>query len=118
MEFANWRVEAMEVKRFTTFNVSGRKMESTSVVAIVGEPGRKFTEMVYLNGTGVTLRKIPNAEAERFCKEITQGKKGLARTARQLIKAGRNLGITKGAKRFLKAAIEFDKNEIAKLAEG
>ncbi len=105
----------MQVKRFTTFHVSGKKVDSKSYVAVIGDPGRKYTELVYINGTGVVLRKTSNLEAKKYCSDIVQGKNGLERTARQLLSAGKRLGITKGAKKFLKVAIDFDRAEIAKL---
>lgn len=71
-------------------------------VAVMGEPGRKFTQYVSLEAFPVRARKIPNAEAERFSTELNYP---IRKAVRNMRGAGRRHGITKGARQLLTRAL-------------
>lgn len=74
--------------------------------AVLGEPGRKYTQFVCLDKFPVRKRKMGNAEAERFSTPLTLGKKDypLKRAVNNMLRVGRQHGITKGAKQLLMEA--------------
>ncbi len=72
-------------------------------VALLGKPERKYTPAVYVDSP-VKLHKIPNSDAQ-YMRDIAQGARDIKPTARRMLKAGKRLGITKKAKRFLRNVI-------------
>lgn len=80
------------------------KTPSGAVAAIIGNAGRKYTPTVWLDYP-VRLRKVPNAEVARYTEELTTTTVNTA--ARQMLYAGKRMGITGGAKKFLSQAQEI-----------
>ena len=78
-------------------------MDHGSRIALVGEPGRKFTPLVYIDSP-IRVWRVPNVD-KRYFHDVEQGARGLKPTARSMLKAGKQLGITVGAKKFLRAII-------------
>ena len=64
---------------------------------IIAKEGRKLIAFVAM-GCPITVTKVPKSE-QRY---MTPLEISPARAARQLRKAGKNLGITKGAMQFLR----------------
>jgi len=67
--------------------------------ALIGDPGTKYLPVVYIDAP-IRLMKVPQTE-ERYMTIIDYPPK---KAARRMLKAGRHLGITKTAKRFLQEA--------------
>lgn len=86
----------MKLKRYHT--MSGAR------VALIEEPGRIYTKMVYIDSP-IRVQKVANGDVESFSHEIIQGARKIKPTARRMLKVGKKLGITKGAKKFLRRAL-------------
>ena len=86
----------MMLKRF--YGVDGAR------VALIDEPGRIYTKMVYIDSP-MRVHKIANGDVATFSQEIIQGERKIKPTARRMLKAGKRLGITKSAKKFLRRAL-------------
>ena len=67
---------------------------------IMGESGRKWTQYVLIDYP-VRVRKIKNADVERYAREL---KYPLKKACNEFKRFGRTAGITKGAKVMLKRA--------------
>jgi len=78
-----------------------RGKQNRAQVAILGPSGRRWT-MAAVIDTPVRLVKIANRDVERYCSEF-DGAPSPKRACRQMLTAGRALGITKGARKFLRA---------------
>lgn len=74
--------------------------------AVLGKPGRKFTPYVCLSGYPVRKRRILNRDVERYCRQLTLGKREypVTRAVNNMLRVGRQYGITKGARMLLKEA--------------
>ncbi len=71
---------------------------------IVGEPGRKFIPIVRLTGSGLKLEKVPLDRARYIRDAKLHGRPyPVARAIRRMLRAGRELGMTKGAAAVLRA---------------
>ncbi|MCH7502574.1 MAG: hypothetical protein IIA10_04390 [Proteobacteria bacterium] len=66
--------------------------------AVLGRPGRKFTPMVLIDYP-VRLRKIPNAEAVRYSRDIDGTT--VQTVAQKMLAAGERMGINKSARKLL-----------------
>ncbi len=86
----------MELKRF--YGVDGAR------VALIDEPGRIYTKLVYIDSP-IRVSKVANGDVAAFSQEIIQGARKIKPTARKMLKAGKRLGITKGAKKFLRRVL-------------
>lgn len=75
-----------------------------TVTAIAGEPGRLYTHLVWIDSP-IRVRKVSNEEVERFGRPYVPKRPTLKAGARTMLQAGKTLGITKGAKKFLLAAV-------------
>jgi len=73
-----------------------------SVTAIADKPGRLYTMMVFIDAP-LRLHKVPNGDVARYGSELD--KPPLKKAARTMLKAGKTLGITKGAKKLLRSAV-------------
>ncbi len=85
--------------------ITYRMKEGHEVAAIIGDAGRIYTPMVFIDSP---VRKFmePNGEIEKFRREMPEkSTPSLKRAARTMLKAGKKLGITKGAKTFLRSAL-------------
>lgn len=85
-----------EVKRY--------KMDEGNRVAIVGTPGRKYIPLVYID-IPIRLRMVPLSEAKYITDLRPQDTPPVRQAAREFLRIGKGLGITKGARKFLKAAL-------------
>jgi len=74
-----------------------------TVTAIAGEPGRVYTTLVWIDSP-IRLRKVSNEEVARFGRPYVPKRPTLRAGARTMLQAGKRLGITKGAKKFLREA--------------
>lgn len=74
-------------------------------VALIGEAARVYTPVVYIDSP-VRLDKVPNGDVTLYCSDIGQGDRKLKPTARAMLSAGKRLGITKGAKKFLREVLK------------
>lgn len=72
-------------------------------VALVDEPDRKFTRLVYIDSP-IRVHKVPNDDA-RYMRDVLQGARSVKTAARKMLIAGRQLGITKSARKFLNEVI-------------
>lgn len=72
---------------------------------LVGPAGRKLIPILLIDGTGLVVRKVPLGD-RRYMQDVREEKKrrGISGTIRQYRAIGRNLGMTKAAKTFLKQA--------------
>lgn len=86
----------MKLKRYHT--MSGAR------VALIGEPGRIYTKLVYIDSP-IRVHKVANGDVESFSYELVQGAGKIKPAARKMLKAGKKLGITKGAKKFLRRIV-------------
>ena len=59
--------------------------------------------MVYID-TPIRVQKVANGDIALYSHDIIQGARALKPTARKMLKAGKRLGITKAAKKFLRRA--------------
>lgn len=73
-------------------------------VALIDEPGRIYTKMVYIDSP-MRVHKVPNGDVASFSYEILHGARNIKPTARAMLKAGKRLGITGGAKKFLRRVL-------------
>ena len=80
------------------------RTEDQAVVAIVSEPGRIYTKAVWIDAP-LRVRKIANSDVERYGKEFDSKRPTLKQAARRMLRAGKSLGITKGAKKHLREAV-------------
>lgn len=71
-------------------------------VAVVGNPGRIWTKLVWIDSP-ISCVKVANGDIELFALDIDYK---LKRAARLMLKAGKSLGISKGAKKLLKEALK------------
>ena len=74
--------------------------EHGSKTVVMGEPGRKWTPFVIIEYP-VRLKRIKNADVDRYAREINYPAKKAVREFRRI---GRKNGITKGALTLLKGA--------------
>ncbi len=72
--------------------------EHSQHVAVLGNPGRKFTKMVVVDHP-IHMTKILNDSAEKYSREMPDIT--LKQTCRKLLAAGKRMGITKGARALL-----------------
>lgn len=72
--------------------------ERGAYVGIAGEPARVYTPVVLMD-CPMRLVKVPNREFARYATELDYR---IKKAARQMLKAGNNLNITKSARKFLK----------------
>lgn len=75
------------------------KTDAATVTAITGTPGRIWTPMVFIDSP-LRLTKVANGDVAKYGTEIVYTAQKAART---MLKAGKALGITKGAKKFLRS---------------
>ena len=88
-----------------TREVISYRTTGSSVVAIIGTPGRIYTPMVFIDSP-VRKYMVPNGDVKSFRRELPEKMRPTAkRAARGMLKAGKVLGITKGAKAFLRSCI-------------
>lgn len=71
-------------------------------MAVAGEAGRLYTMLVWIDAP-IRVRRVPNGDVERYATDYDR--QPVKRAARTMLRAGKNLGITKGAKRHLRQAI-------------
>lgn len=76
----------------------GEKFTEQFYTAIIGEAGRKLTPLVIIEFP-LRVRKLPNELVDRSTREIEGSLPKAVKTFRRI---GREHGITKGAKQFLK----------------
>ncbi len=81
----------MKLQRYIT--------DSGARIALVAEPDRKYMRLVYID-TPVAVHKVPNDHA-RYMRDVLQGAGPIKTVARKMLKAGKRLGITKAARKFL-----------------
>lgn len=68
---------------------------------LVGPQGRKLIPVLLIEGTGLTVRKLPLSE-QRFMRDAPlAGRKTMKGVVRQYRSIGNKLGMTKAAKSFL-----------------
>ena len=79
------------------------RTEHGAVTAIALEPGRLYTRLVFIDAP-IRLSKVANGDVNRYGRDHT-GKPTLKKAARQMLKAGKSLGITKGAKKALREVL-------------
>lgn len=78
------------------------RTEGGARVALVGEAARLYTPLVFIDSP-IKVHKVANGSIDRYTQDITQGERAIKPTARAMLRAGKTLGITKGAKKFLRA---------------
>lgn len=81
------------------------RTEDQAVTAIADEPGRIYTMMVFIDAP-VRLHKVANGDVERYGRAIEAKRPTIKQAARRMLRAGKALGITKGAKKLLRAAVK------------
>jgi len=81
------------------------RTEDQAVTALVGDPERIYTKMVYIDAP-IRLRKIPNGDVERYGNDVQDKRPTVKQAARRMLRVGKSLGITKGAKKFLRQAVK------------
>lgn len=79
------------------------RTEDGTHAALIGEAARIYTPVVYID-TPIKVRKIPNGDVARYTRDIKS--RGPKPAARVMLKAGKSLGITKGAKKFLREVVK------------
>ena len=67
---------------------------------LVGPPGRKLLPVLLIEGSGLTVRKVPLSE-QRYMRDAPVGRKTIKGIAKQYSGIGNRLGMTKAAKSFL-----------------
>ena len=78
--------------------------------AILGNPGRIFTQYVRIesnsSGPFIRKRKMANGDVELFSTPLLKGidPYPIKKACNHMLRVGRNLGITKGAKKLLQDA--------------
>ena len=87
----------MKLKRYHT--MSGAR------VALIAEPGRIYTKLVYIDSP-IRVHKVANGDVASFSHEIIQGARKVKPAARRMLKIGKALGITKSAKKFLRRIVK------------
>ncbi len=85
--------------------ITYRMQEGFEVAAIIGDAGRIYTPMVFIDAP-VRKFMVANGDVTKF-RRVSPEKStpSLKRAARTMLKAGKKLGITKGATRFLRTAL-------------
>lgn len=71
-------------------------------VAVMGNPGRKFTKMVVIDHP-VHLTTILNDASEKHSRDMTD--LTVKQLCRRMLASGRRMGITKGARLLLKEGL-------------
>ncbi len=87
-----------------THEVIHYRTDEGSVTAIIGTAGRIYTQLVCIDSP-IRLFSIPNGDIEKYRREVPGGYP-VKRAARLMLKAGRKLSITRGAKKFLRSCLE------------
>ena len=76
------------------------RTETGEKTVLVGPPGRKLMPVLLIEGSGLTVRKVPLTD-ERYMRDAPHGRKTIKGIARQYRGIGNRLGMTKAAKTFL-----------------
>ena len=76
------------------------RTETGEKTVLVGPPGRKLMPVLLIEGSGLTVRKVPLTD-QRYMRDAPHGRKTLKGIARQYRGIGNRLGMTKAAKSFL-----------------
>lgn len=85
-----------------THEVITYRTDMGSVVAIIGPAARIYTQMVFIDSP-IRKYSVPNGDVELYRRPIPEKMKPtVKKAARGMIRAGKYLGITKGAKTFLR----------------
>lgn len=87
----------MKLKRF--YAIDGAR------VALIGEPGRIYTRLVYIDSP-IRLHRVANGEVEMYSNDLAQGACDVKPAARKMLKVGKVLGIKKSAKKFLREILK------------
>ena len=85
-----------------TYRVVRFRREDGCVTGIAGEPRDKYTHVVIFE-TPIRLLRVPNDEARAYMTDLPEKVKP---AAKQMLAAGRRLGITDGAKDALKEVLQ------------
>ena len=88
-----------------TREVISYRTQDGSVVAIIGTKGRIYTPMVFIDSP-VRKYMVPNGDVDTYRRDLPEKLRPTARkAARGMLQAGKILGITKGAKQFLRSCL-------------
>lgn len=74
--------------------------DDVAKVVILGPPGRIWTQAAAI-GIPVRMIKIANGDVERYCTEFPNAP-APRKACKEMLRIGRDLGITKAAKKFLR----------------
>lgn len=80
------------------------RTEQGAVTAIALEPARLYTKLVWIDAP-IRLVKVANGDVERYGSDYEPKRPTLKAAARRMLRAGKQLGITKGAKKALRDVI-------------
>jgi len=96
----------IELKSYHYIATSGKHIESGMKTALVKTSGPKWMSVLMMDGT-LTVSRVP-AEELGFMKDLTRKGKPypLKRAVRHFRAYGKAHGISKGAKKFLREAIQ------------
>lgn len=83
-------------------NVVRYRTEDSAVIAIKGPPGRIYTQLVWID-VPLRLSKVANGDVDSFSTILADVK--VRKAAKDMLRIGKRLGITKGAKKFLRACM-------------
>lgn len=81
------------------------RTETGEKTVLVGPPGRKLMPVLLIEGSGLTVRKVPLTD-QRYMRDAPCGRKTIKGIARQYRGIGNRLGMTKAAKSFLTNAVK------------
>lgn len=86
-----------ELKSFRT--------ENGARSALIGEAARIYTPVVYIDSP-IKVHRIPNGDIARYSGECAGKRQKPSMAARKMLKAGKRLGITNSAKKFLRKVLK------------
>lgn len=95
----------LKTYRFKEATKKGYRISEHTV--LVDDRGYKYLHVLMMDGTGLTVRKVPK-DHERYMRDVIQGRKlpSLATTINKFRKFGKRVGMTKAAKSFLTDAMK------------
>lgn len=85
------------------YEVKSYRTDSGTKTVLVGPAGRKYVPLLMIEGSGLTVKKVPLSE-QRYIADYLGKQRPIKSVLRQYGGIGRRLGMTKAAKSFLSAA--------------
>lgn len=94
---------SIELKRYRYRYINGKKFNESVRTVLVDDHGRKYLKVLMMDSSGLIVKKVPKTEV-RYMTDVTQNgrPKSIKTVARQFRAFGKQTGMTKAAKSFLR----------------